>query len=73
MKVFIVVIITLLKSLIVNNRLAKMAFLSDRALRGLQNYKYKPAGYTILDDLHQPVWNCAYLCRIISFYAVASP
>ena len=32
--------------------------LSQSGIEGLRNYKYKPAGYTILDDLHQPVWNC---------------
>ena len=34
-----------------------MAFLSPRALNGLRTYKYKPAGYTLLDDIHQPFWN----------------
>ena len=33
-------------------------YLSPRALEGLKNYQYKPAGYTLLDDLHQPFWNC---------------
>lgn len=37
--------------------LCRMTYLSHRALEGLRNYKYKPANYTILDDLHQPVWN----------------
>ena len=40
--------------------------LSQRALEGLRNYKYKPAGYTILDDWHQPVWNCAWLCVVLA-------
>ena len=34
-----------------------MAFLSARALTGLKNYKYKAAGYTLLDEVHQPFWN----------------
>lgn len=33
-------------------------YLSLRALEGLKAYAYKPSGYTILDELHQPVWNC---------------
>ena len=33
-------------------------YLSLRALEGLKSYAYKPSGYTVLDDLHQPVWNC---------------
>lgn len=36
-----------------------MPYLSERALDGLKHYKYKPGGYTWLDDLHQPFWNCA--------------
>ncbi|KAI7846212.1 hypothetical protein COHA_000282 [Chlorella ohadii] len=32
-------------------------YLSLRALEGLKSYAYKPSGYTVLDDLHQPVWN----------------
>jgi hypothetical protein len=35
-----------------------MPFLSARALTGLSSYKYKPSGYTLLDDIHQPFWNC---------------
>ena len=35
-----------------------MTFLSTRALDGLRQYKYKPAGYTVIDDWHQPIWNC---------------
>ncbi|MEW5306169.1 MAG: hypothetical protein WDW36_008656 [Sanguina aurantia] len=34
-----------------------MGYLSPRALQGLKEYQYKPAGYTWLDDLHQPFWN----------------
>lgn len=36
-----------------------MPVLSKRALEGLRTYQYKPAGYTVLDDWHQPFWNCA--------------
>ena len=32
--------------------------LSQRALEGLRAYKYKPGGYTWLDHLHTPFWNC---------------
>ena len=32
--------------------------LSARALDGLKSYQYKSGGYTILDDLHNPMWNC---------------
>lgn len=44
-----------------------MPFLSRRALEGLKAYKYKPGGYTILDKLHNPFWNCkpAYEVAII--------
>ena len=38
-----------------------MPVLSKRALEGLRSYQYKPAGYTVLDDWHQPFWNCARL------------
>lgn len=34
-----------------------MPLLSERALEGLRNYKYKSGGLTRLDDLHQPFWN----------------
>jgi ethanolaminephosphotransferase len=34
-------------------------YLSERALQGLKQYKYKPGGYTWLDDVHNPYWNCA--------------
>lgn len=34
-----------------------MGYLSPRALQGLKEYQYKPAGYTWLDDAHQPFWN----------------
>ncbi|CAK0780569.1 hypothetical protein CVIRNUC_005097 [Coccomyxa viridis] len=34
-----------------------MPMLSSRALSGLKNYKYQSAGYTLLDDIHQPFWN----------------
>ncbi|KAF5839936.1 hypothetical protein DUNSADRAFT_18217 [Dunaliella salina] len=33
-----------------------MVYLSDRALEGLKEYKYKPGGYTILDVIHNPLW-----------------
>lgn len=36
-----------------------MGYLSQRSLEGLRSYAYKPCGYTYLDELHQPVWNCA--------------
>lgn len=32
-------------------------YLSERALQGLKQYKYKPGGYTWLDDVHNPYWN----------------
>lgn len=32
-------------------------YLTSRGLEGLKSYQYKPSGYTILDELHQPVWN----------------
>lgn len=35
-----------------------MPILSKRALSGLKAYKYVSAGYTLLDDIHQPFWNC---------------
>jgi ethanolaminephosphotransferase len=35
-----------------------MPYFSKRALNGLRDYTYKPGGYTILDKLHQPFWNC---------------
>ena len=35
-----------------------MPYLSKRALQGLKAYKYKPAGYTKLDEIHTPFWNC---------------
>ena len=49
-----------------------MAFLCSRALNGLRTYKYSPAGYTLLDDIHQPFWNCEITsCSEDSFYALA--
>jgi len=39
----------------------QMPFLSARGLSGLKNYKYQSAGYTLLDDIHQPFWNCEAL------------
>ncbi len=39
----------------------QMPVLSKRALEGLRTYQYKPAGYTVLDDWHQPFWNCTLL------------
>ena len=44
-----------------------MPVLSKRALEGLRSYQYKPAGYTVLDDWHQPFWNCARLVSINCF------
>jgi hypothetical protein len=38
--------------------MAAGGYLSERALAGLKAYEYKPAGYTILDKLHTPFWNC---------------
>jgi hypothetical protein len=38
--------------------MAAGGYLSERALAGLKSYEYKPAGYTILDKLHTPFWNC---------------
>jgi hypothetical protein len=38
-----------------------MPYLSKRALQGLEAYKYKPAGYTKLDEIHTPFWNCESL------------
>ncbi|CAG9461470.1 unnamed protein product [Pedinophyceae sp. YPF-701] len=36
-----------------------MPYLSGRALRGLRNYRYKSAGTTWMDELHNPLWNGA--------------
>lgn len=38
-----------------------MPYLSKQALSGLKHYHYKPGGYTILDNWHQPLWNCEFL------------
>lgn len=35
-----------------------MKYLSTRALEGLKRYQYKPSGYTFLDHVHAPFWNC---------------
>uniref|UniRef100_A0A7R9VBS8 CDP-alcohol phosphatidyltransferase n=1 Tax=Chlamydomonas euryale TaxID=1486919 RepID=A0A7R9VBS8_9CHLO len=35
------------------------SFLSHEELNGLKHYQYKSGGYTVLDDLHNPVWNWA--------------
>jgi hypothetical protein len=35
-----------------------MPYLSRRALEGLRAYEYKPAGYTYLDKIHAPFYNC---------------
>jgi len=35
-----------------------MVYLSRRALDGLKAYEYKPAGYTYLDKIHAPFYNC---------------
>ncbi|KFM26793.1 Zinc finger CCCH domain-containing protein 21 [Auxenochlorella protothecoides] len=39
-----------------------MPYLSKQALSGLKHYHYKPGGYTILDNWHQPLWNYAVSC-----------
>ena len=41
-----------------------MGYLSKQALSGLKHYAYKPGGYTILDNWHQPFWNCASSCGL---------
>ena len=41
-----------------SDAMAAGGYLSERALAGLKAYEYKPAGYTILDKLHTPFWNC---------------
>eukprot|EP00983_Pelagomonas_calceolata_P031626 991489-Pelagomonas_calceolata.AAC.7 len=41
-----------------------MKFLSKQALFGLQSYKYKSGGYTYLDTLHNPFWNCEFCKRL---------
>jgi len=35
-----------------------MGYLSRRALNNFKDYKYKASGYTWLDDVHTPFWNC---------------
>lgn len=47
-----------------------MPFLSARGLSGLKNYKYQSAGYTLLDDIHQPFWNCKQLYTRLTIFAV---
>lgn len=37
-------------------------YLTERALQGLKQYQYKPGGYTWLDAVHNPYWNCAPAC-----------
>ncbi len=44
-------------------------YLTTRALSGLAHYAYKPSGYTVLDRLHQPFWNCEFWAAT----AVAAP
>lgn len=34
-----------------------MTYLSPRALKGLKQYQYKSGGYTLLDQIHTPIWN----------------
>jgi ethanolaminephosphotransferase len=34
-----------------------MPYITPRGLKGLEQYQYKSAGYTWLDDLHTPFWN----------------
>jgi hypothetical protein len=38
-----------------------MTYLSQRALAGLKAYTYKPTGYTLLDTLHNPFFECETL------------
>ena len=38
--------------------LSNFKVMTDRELAGLKAYKYKATGYTILDDLHNPIWTC---------------
>lgn len=38
-----------------------MVYLSRRALEGLKAYEYKPSGYTYLDRIHTPFWECECL------------
>ena len=40
------------------SRATAMPYLAPRALGGLRDYQFKPGGYTHLDMLHQPLWNC---------------
>jgi hypothetical protein len=40
-----------------------MKYLSTRALEGLKRYQYKPSGYTFLDKIHTPFWNCGWPLR----------
>jgi len=35
-----------------------MPYLTEEALIGLKSYVYKAGGYTWLDNLHTPFWNC---------------
>ena len=52
-----------------------MPYLSQRALEGLKAYEYKPAGYTYLDKLHAPFYNCERtpsICRQSSAIGGAS-
>ena len=41
-----------------NMLLPAMPYLSERALIGLKHYQYHSGGTTLLDDIHQPFWNC---------------
>ena len=41
----------------------EMVYLSRRALEGLKAYEYKPSGYTYLDAVHTPFWECELRAR----------
>lgn len=47
-----------------------MKYLSNRALEGLKDYKYKSAGATWMDEIHNPFWNCT--CHLHSPVATAA-
>ena len=46
-----------------------MPYLSPRALKGLKQYQYKSGGYTLLDQIHTPIWNGTVCTRVLSEYA----
>jgi hypothetical protein len=43
-----------------------MPYLSERGLQGLKQYVYHSGGYTWLDDVHQPFWNCGCPAHMLS-------